>query len=98
MSNVVEYKDFMAFHPGYYVAEIIDDMDISQEVFATRMGTTPKTLDQLVNGQINVSNDLAKKLSTMMGTSIELWLNLQSSFDQKMIEIERLKDFDTQVD
>lgn len=98
MSNVIEYKDLMAFHPGFYVADIIDDMGISQAEFATRMGTTPKTLSQLVNGQINISNDLAKKLSIMMGTSVELWLNLQSTFDEKVIEIERAKDFDDQAE
>ena len=29
MSNVKEYKDLVAFHPGYYIADIIDDMEIS---------------------------------------------------------------------
>ena len=55
------YKDIVAFHPGYYVADIIEDMGISQAEFATRMGTTAKTLSNLVNGQINLSNDLTKK-------------------------------------
>ena len=27
MSNVKEYKDIVAFHPGYYIADIIDDME-----------------------------------------------------------------------
>ena len=80
MSNIVEYKDNIAFHPGYYVKEIIEDMGISQAEFALRMGTTSKTLSQLVNGQINISNDLAKKLSSMLGTSVDGWLNLQKRF------------------
>ena len=63
MSNMIEYNDIVAFHPGYYVADIIEDMGISQAEFATRMGTTAKTLSNLVNGQINLSNDLAKKNS-----------------------------------
>ena len=96
MSNVVEYKDIMTFHPGYYVAEIIEDMGISQAEFAMRMGTTAKTLSQLINGQANISNDLARKLSVMMGTSAEVWLNLQSKFDEKIIEIEKIKDLDAQ--
>lgn len=96
MSNIIEYKDIMAFHPGYYVAEIIEDMEISQSEFATRVGTTGKTISKLVNGQINLSNDMAKKLSVMLGTSSEMWLNLQSTYDQKLIEIECEKDFDEQ--
>jgi len=96
MSNVSEYKEIVAFHPGYYVAEIIEDMGISQAEFATRMGTTAKTVSNLVNGQINLSNDLAKKLAVMLGTSPDVWLNLQSTYDQKLIEIEIAKDFEAQ--
>ena len=96
MSNVNEYKDIVAFHPGYYIADIIEDMGISQVKFAARIGTTAKTLNQLVNGQANVSNDLAKKLSIMLGTSVEVWLNLQNTYNQKLIEIQQAKDFDAQ--
>lgn len=96
MSNVNEYKDIVAFHPGYYIADIIEDMGISQAEFATRIGITAKTLGWLINGQANITNDLAKKLSVMMGTSAEVWLNLQSTYNQKFIEIQQAKDFDAQ--
>ena len=92
MSNVSEYKDIVAFHPGYY----IEDMGISQAEFATRIGTTVKTLGQLINGQTNISDDLAKRISVMMGTSAEVWLNLQDTYNQKFIEIQQAKDFDAQ--
>lgn len=98
MSNVKEYNDIMAFHPGYYIADIIEDMEISQAEFATRMGTTTKTLSKLVNGQANISNDLAKKLSVMLGTSIDVWQNLQNTYDQKLMEIQQAKDFDEQTE
>ena len=55
MSNVNEYKDIVAFHPGYYIADIIEDMGISQAEFATRIGITAKALSQLINGQTNIS-------------------------------------------
>ena len=98
MSNIMNYRDIMAFHPGYYVAEIIEDMGVTQAEFAVRMGTTSKTLSQLVNGQANISNDLAQKLSTMLGTSIEFWLNLQTAFDEKVIEINKEKATDEQAE
>ena len=96
MSNIVNYSDIMAFHPGYYVAEIIEDMGITQDEFATRLGTTGKTLSKLINGQIKLSHDLAKKLSAMLGSSVEFWLNLQVSFEKQAIEIERKKELDEQ--
>lgn len=93
MSNVKEYKDIVAFHPRYYIADIIDDMEISQNEFAARMGTTAQTLSKLINGQANISNDLAKKLSVMLGTSVEVWQNLQNTYDQKLIEIQQVSLF-----
>ena len=66
MSNTCEYKDIVAFHPGYYIAEVIEDMGVSQAEFATRLGTNTKTLSYLLNGQANITNDLAKKQQLMM--------------------------------
>ena len=97
MNNKKEYKDIVAFHPGYYIAEIIEDMEISQAEFAARMGTTAKTLSKLINGQANISNDLAKKLSVMLGTGVDVWQNLQNTYDQKLIEIQQVKDFEEQI-
>ena len=47
MSNVKKYKDIVAFHPGYYIADIIEDMEVSQAEFAKRMGTTAKNIKQI---------------------------------------------------
>lgn len=96
MNNMLEYNDIIAFHPGYYIAEIIEEMDISQDEFAKRMGTTGKTVSKLINGKANISNDIANKLSIMLGTSVELWQNLQNTYDQKLIEIQQEKDFENQ--
>lgn len=96
--NKTEYKEIAAFHPGYYVADIIEDMGISHDEFAKRMGTSSKTLSKLVNGQCNISINLAQKLATMLGTSAEIWLNLQKTYNQRAIEIEQKKALDEQLD
>lgn len=96
MANSIEYKELMAFHPGYYIQETIEDLEITQEEFAIRLGTSAKTISKLVNGEINLSNDIAHKLSNMLGTSVDLWLNLQTTYEKKLIEIDELKQLDHQ--
>ena len=96
MTNNVEYNEIMAFHPGYYIQETIEDLEITQEEFAIRLGTTAKTISKLVNGEINLSNDIAHKLSNMLGTSVELWLNLQTTYEKKLIEINEARQLDRQ--
>lgn len=81
MSNCIEYKDSLAFHPGYYIKEIIDESGVTQVDFAKRLDTTPKNLSLLVRGEQSLSVDMAMKLSKMLGTSIQYWLNLQNAYD-----------------
>ena len=39
MSNKsVEYKDLIAFHPGQYVEDLIEDYNVTQKEFAERLG------------------------------------------------------------
>nr|MCR5235813.1 HigA family addiction module antidote protein [Lachnospiraceae bacterium] len=82
----IEYNDKIAFHPGYYLKEIIDESGLTQEDFAKRLGTTPKNLSILVRGNQSLSIDIATKLSRMLGTTIAYWLNLQQAYDEKVAE------------
>ena len=86
MSNYIEYNDAIAFHPGYYVKEIVDESGLTQEDFAKRLDTTPKNLSLLIRGEQNLSIDIAMKLSRMIGTTVSYWLNLQNAYDALIAE------------
>ena len=92
MSNYFEYKDKVAFHPGYYIKEYVDEYDLTQEDFAKRLDTTPKNLSCLIRGEQELSLDLAIKLSRFTGTSVEYWLNLQKSYDLLIAEFKSDKE------
>ena len=86
MSNYIEYDDKIAFHPGYYIKEIIDESGLTQRDFAYRLDTTPKNLSLLIRGEQSLSTDIAMKLSRMLGTSVSYWLNLQNAYDALIAE------------
>lgn len=87
MSIYVEYNDNIAFHPGYYIKEIIDQSGLTQEDFAKRLDTSPKNLSILIRGEQGLSIDIAMKLSRMIGTSVNYWLNLQNEYDVLVAEL-----------
>ena len=86
MSNYVEYNDKMAFHPGYYIKEIIDDESIAQEDFAKRLGITPENLSVLIRGELALSIEIANKLSKLTQTSVTYWMNIQKAYDTLLAE------------
>lgn len=94
MSNYIEYNDTIAFHPGYYIKEIVDESGLTQEDFAKRLDTTPKNLSLLIRGEQSLSIDIAMKLSRMIGTSINYWLNLQNSYDALIAEFKSQKELE----
>jgi len=96
MSNMKEYKGLYAFHPGYFVKQIIDDAGYTQDDFAIRLGVSSKVLSELVNGKTNLSREMAQALSSMLGISVEFWLGLQAKYTEKLLEIENLERIEAQ--
>ncbi len=88
MTNKInEYKDLIAFHPGQYVEELIEDYNVTQKEFAERLGISEMKLGKLVNGEESISNDIARKLAKVTNISMITWLNLQHVYDVKIAEI-----------
>ena len=93
----VEYKDIIAFHPGYYVKDVIEDLEMSQCEFAKRLEITDKTLSKLLSGEAPMSREIAKKISQMLGTSVDVWLELQKKYEDKCCQIEQLKELERET-
>nr|WP_251463943.1 HigA family addiction module antitoxin [Streptococcus oralis] len=85
-NKIVEYKDLIAFHPGQYLGEFIEDFEMTKKEFAERLGISEMKLGKLVNGEESISNDIAENLAKLTNISMQTWLNLQNSYDVKMAE------------
>lgn len=48
---------------------------------AKHLGVPRKALSQIVNGHTRISPEMAVRLSIALGTSSDLWMNMQSSYD-----------------
>lgn len=94
--NKQQYGNIIAFHPGFYIEEILEELEMTQDEFAKRLDVSAKTISKLVNAQIPLSNDLASKISIMLGISVETLINLQKAFELKVLEIEKEKSLDEQ--
>ena len=84
--KIVEYKDLIAFHPGQYIGELIEDYQMTQKEFAEKLEVSPKAISKLVNGEESISSDLAQKLEKLTNISMKTWLNLQASYDRKVAD------------
>jgi addiction module HigA family antidote len=86
----------LAIHPGEHIQEELDAMDMSANLFASKLGVTVEHLLAVLDGKRSINAEMAMRLGHFFGTSAQSWLNLQVSFDLEVAkqehgaEIERL--------
>ena len=69
-------------HPGAVLREeFLAPLGITQTELAGRLKTTFRTVNEILNEKRNISPDMALRLARFLGTSVELWLNLQDQHD-----------------
>jgi addiction module HigA family antidote len=66
-------------HPGLVLREYLGKMRVSAA--AAHLHTTRVTLSRLLNGKAGISANMALRLAAALGTSPELWMNMQSQYD-----------------
>jgi len=70
------------FHPGeILLEEFLEPDGITQGAFAARLGWTRTRLNALIKGKRGITADAALDLAAGLGTSAELWMNLQATRD-----------------
>ena len=73
-------------HPGEFLREALDELDISQARFATAIGVSPMRVSHVLKGARPVTAELALLLGRAFGQTPQYWLNLQTDFDLKTAE------------
>jgi addiction module HigA family antidote len=66
-------------HPGEVLREFLGDITVTEA--ARRLHVTRVSLSRILNGANGISADMALRLEKALGTSAELWVNLQAQYD-----------------
>lgn len=66
-------------HPGLVLREYLGELSVTEA--AGRLGVTRAALSRIINGSAGISADMALRLRDALGTSAEMWLNMQTNYD-----------------
>ena len=67
-------------HPGEVLREYLPESLGIAEV-AKRLGVTRQALSALLNGRAGISAAMALRLEAALGTSAEMWVEMQAGYD-----------------
>ncbi len=74
-------------HPGEILAEELEELGMSANAMANALGVPTNRITAILKGQRGVTADTALRLSRYLGTTPQLWLNLQKSFELRVAEM-----------
>ncbi|HEX4502555.1 MAG TPA: HigA family addiction module antitoxin [Scandinavium sp.] len=81
--------------PGDIIQESLDELNVSLREFARAMNIAPSTASRLLSGKAALTPEMAIKLSVVIGSSAEMWMNLQVNWSlaeaQKRVDVSGLQ-------
>ena len=84
-------------HPGEILREELDALGMSAYELANVLAVPPNRITAILKGQRGVTADTALRLARYLGTTPQLWLNLQTTFNLRVAETEAGGNIDSQV-
>ena len=75
-------------HPGEILSDELQELSMSATALAHALAVPTNRVTAILKGQRGITADTALRLSRYFGTSPQLWLNLQKTFELRQAEIE----------
>ena len=67
-------------HPGHCLADELNEINITATESAHAIHLSPNTVCELIQGNTDLTADMALRLGCFFGTGPELWLQLQNGY------------------
>ena len=84
---MIESKYTIAIPPGATIKEQLDERRMSQKEFAIRMGLSEKHISRLINGEVQLTADVAVKLEMVLGLPAKFWNKLEANYREKIVKV-----------
>ena len=68
-------------HPGEHLAEILEELGITQYRLAKTIGVPQVRISDVVHGRRSITADTALRIGRALDTTPDFWLNLQRMYD-----------------
>ena len=95
---MTKVHDFIATPPGATIREQLEDRGMSQKEFASRMNMSEKHISKLVNGEVQLTTDVAIRLETVLGVPAQFWIRLEAVYREKLLKHEAEANMESNIE
>lgn len=95
---MIRSKTVVATPPGATIKEQLVDRGMSQKEFAIRMDMSEKHISRLINGEVQLTSDVAMRLEMVLGLPALFWSNLESIYREKLLKVQAENEMDADLE
>lgn len=87
-----------AIPPGETLRDRLDELGMTQAELAVRTGLTTKHVNQVLQGVVPLSAEVAQRLEYVTGTPARLWNRLEADYRSTLVRLGQRQDLEDAVD
>lgn len=91
---MIKSRSYIATPPGATIKEQLVNRGLTQKEFALRMGMTEKHISKLINGEVQLTSDVAVRLEMVLGVPAKFWNKLEATYREKLIKVKNENEMD----
>ena len=95
---MVKSRTYIATPPGATIKEQLMDRGMSQKEFSARMDMSEKHISRLINGEVQLTTEMAVKLEYVLGIPAKFWTNLEAIYREKLVKAEAENSMDDDIE
>lgn len=94
---MVRSRSTIATPPGMTIKEQLVDRGMSQKEFAARMDLSEKHISKLINGEVQLTPEMAVRLEMVLGVPAQFWNKLESIYRENIAKAKMENDMDEDI-
>lgn len=94
---MLKSKSYIAIPPGATIKEQLEDRGMTQKELAARMDMSEKHISKLINGEVQLTHDVANRLESVLGIPAKFWNNLEAIYREKILKVQEENSMDEDI-
>ena len=90
-------RSYLAIPPGASIKEQLIQRGMRQKEFAVRMGLSEKHVSKLINGEVQLTIEVARKLEMVLGVPAQFWCNLEAIYREDIAKVEEENTMEAEI-
>jgi len=87
----MRYEDLLPLTPGATIREQMQSIEMNEQELAEKLDAEVEFVNKLLEGHVDIDEELALELEKIFGISASFWLNLEASYREQLARTRRMR-------